>query len=370
MSTSKVPPITALKALEPRPGGHWTVQDQEGDAISLSYVLDGAEAMAFDLRQCKSEEDVRKYCSSFVYEYTDNVSESGWHHQPVGELSAEIVHSHEAASLLYHSQSQNTMAQYSAGQIQQPLQEQLLFGAQAAMVSPSESQAQVNITFGETAVSSNSQYYQPDQSYSLSNGQELSQDSFASGTGEWPLSNEFFPMGVGNVPISMPNPEVGITQDATAFLGRRRREEERARQKETSGGGSWSGGNRSMRGAKELLGDHYEDKRVAVLGVKSHMVEDLNAVSHLPLQFTYPDPRQLYNYASSTVAQPYQAEMPHLEYFAMTESDTFDLDNPWDFDKMLGYKENEGDREAVVPAAGLPQPNNQYNPHDEFFYTF
>jgi hypothetical protein len=72
MSTTKLPPITALKALEPRPGGHWTVQGQEGDAISLSYVLNGAEAMTFDLRQCKTEEDVRKFCSSFVYEYTDN----------------------------------------------------------------------------------------------------------------------------------------------------------------------------------------------------------------------------------------------------------------------------------------------------------
>ncbi|KAL6880925.1 MAT1-1-1 [Trichoderma novae-zelandiae] len=121
--------------------------------------------------------------------------------------------------------------------------------------------------------------------------------------------------------------------------------------------------------ARELLGDHYGEKRVAALGVKSHLVEDLNAVSHLPLQFTYPDPRQLYNYASSTVGQPYQAEMPHMGYFSLTESDTFDLDNPWDFDKMLGYKENEGDR-VVVPAAGLPQPNNQYNPQDEFFYTF
>ncbi|ETS03572.1 hypothetical protein M419DRAFT_7486 [Trichoderma reesei RUT C-30] len=188
MSTTKLPPITALKALEPRPGGHWTVQGQEGDAISLSYVLNGAEAMTFDLRQCKTEEDVRKFCSSFVYEYTDN-------------------------------------------------------------------------------------------------------------------------------------------------------------------------------------GGHYEEKRVAALGVKSHLVEDLNAVSHLPLQFAYPDPRQIYNYASSTAAQPYQPEMPQLDYFAtMTESDTFDLDNPWDFDKMLGYKENEGDR--VIPAAGLPQPNNQYNPHNEFFYTF
>ncbi|KAK1255959.1 hypothetical protein MKX07_008218 [Trichoderma sp. CBMAI-0711] len=249
MSTTKLPPITALKALEPRPGGHWTVQGQEGDAISLSYVLNGVEAMVFDLRQCKTEEDVRKFCSSFVYEYTDNASGSEWHHQPISEVPTENVHSHEAASLLYHSQSQSTMGQYSTVQIQQPPQEQLLFGAQAPMVA------------------------------------------------------------------------------------------------------------------------NFEEKRVAALGIKSHLVEDLNAVSHLPLQFAYSDPRQIYNYASSTTAQPYQPEMPHLDYFAMTESETFDLDNPWDFDKMLGYKENEGDR-VVIPAAGLPQPNNQYNPHNEFFYTF
>ncbi|UKZ74126.1 hypothetical protein TrVFT333_001785 [Trichoderma virens FT-333] len=104
---------------------------------------------------------------------------------------------------------------------------------------------------------------------------------------------------------------------------------------------------------------------VPVLGVKSHSVDDLNAVNHLPLQFVYPDPRQLYNYASSTTTQQYQTEVPQMGYFTMSESDTFDVDNPWDIDKMLGYQENEGEREA----AGLP-PNNQYNPHDEFYYTF
>lgn len=219
MSTTKLPPITALKALEPRPGGHWTVQGQEGDAISLSYVLNGAEAMTFDLRQCKTEEDVRKFCSSFVYEYTDNASGSEWHHQPTSEVPTDNVQPQEAASLLYHSQSQSTMGQYSTVQIQQPPPQQLLFGAQAAMVPPSESQPQGNLTFGETAIPSNSQFYQQDQNYSLPNGQGLSHDSFAPGTGEWPLGNEIFPVGVGEIPISIPNPELGITQDDTMFLG-------------------------------------------------------------------------------------------------------------------------------------------------------
>ncbi|KAL7938281.1 MAT1-1-1 [Trichoderma chlorosporum] len=129
--------------------------------------------------------------------------------------------------------------------------------------------------------------------------------------------------------------------------------------------------------AKELLGPHYEEKKVSALGVKSHSVDDLNAVNHLPLQFILPDPRQLYNYASTTTQQ-YQTEMPQpqpqqqpqpqpqpqMGYFPMTESETFDVDNPWDIDRMLGYQENEGERDAD------PDPNTQYNPHDEFYYTF
>lgn len=87
------------------------------------------------------------------------------------------------------------------------------------MVPPSESQPQGNLTFGETAIPSNSQFYQQDQNYSLPNGQGLSHDSFAPGTGEWPLGNEIFPVGVGEIPISIPNPELGITQDDTMFLG-------------------------------------------------------------------------------------------------------------------------------------------------------
>jgi hypothetical protein len=95
--------------------------------------------------------------------------------------------------------------------------------------------------------------------------------------------------------------------------------------------------------ARELLGSQYEEKRVSALGVKSHLTDDLNSVSHLPLQFVYPDPRQLYNYTSAA-PQQYQADVPQMGYFAINESDAFNVDNPWDIDRMLGYKENEGDR--------------------------
>nr|AST15024.1 mat1-1-1 [Trichoderma spinulosum] len=72
--------------------------------------------------------------------------------------------------------------------------------------------------------------------------------------------------------------------------------------------------------AKELLGDHFEEKKVSVLGVKSHLVDDLSAVNHLPLQFIYPDPQHVYNYASTTTApQQYQDAAPPTGYFFLIE---------------------------------------------------
>jgi hypothetical protein len=95
--------------------------------------------------------------------------------------------------------------------------------------------------------------------------------------------------------------------------------------------------------ARELLGSQYEEKQVSALGVKSHLADDLDSVAHLPLQFAYPDPRQLYNYASVT-PQEYQTDVSQMGYFTFDENDALDVDNPWDVDKLLGYNENEGDR--------------------------
>lgn len=77
MASTPLPPISALKALEPRPGGHWAVYEQEGDATTLSYVMNnGTEAITYTLHQCKTEEDIRKHCAGFVYEYTDGMKSS------------------------------------------------------------------------------------------------------------------------------------------------------------------------------------------------------------------------------------------------------------------------------------------------------
>lgn len=77
MGDIQLPPISALKALEPRPGGQWAIYEQEGDTISLSYVMNnGTEAITYTLYQCKTEEDIRKHCAGFVYEYTNGMISS------------------------------------------------------------------------------------------------------------------------------------------------------------------------------------------------------------------------------------------------------------------------------------------------------
>ncbi|KAJ4865110.1 hypothetical protein T069G_01640 [Trichoderma breve] len=219
MRSPKIPPISALTALEPRPDGQWAVNGHDGDSTSLSYVMDnGAEAITYTLRHCHNEDDIRKHCASFVYEYNDNVSEIEYHHQNVHEVPTEFRDTQGAASILYQSQEESALRPYSTGQIQQPLQEHLLFNTEATIVSPSESQAQASIQFEETTLAPQSHFYQHGQRLNMPNHQQLSQNSFAPETTEWPLSNELFPTAVGNASISIPNTEFGLPQDTPMFL--------------------------------------------------------------------------------------------------------------------------------------------------------
>ncbi|KAF7563889.1 hypothetical protein G7046_g229 [Stylonectria norvegica] len=65
---------SALRHLEPRPGGYWTVTAQSQDVISLAYVMDGGvEAAYYTFNACSTIEDVRTRCESLIYEYSDEL---------------------------------------------------------------------------------------------------------------------------------------------------------------------------------------------------------------------------------------------------------------------------------------------------------
>nr|AST15022.1 hypothetical protein [Trichoderma spinulosum] len=236
MSTPRVPPIAALAALEPRPGGQWIMNEQEGDATSVSYVMDnGSEAITYTLHQCRTEEDIRKRCASFVYEYTDDgmgplqailgtgsdtclVVEGGSSHQTVREAATRPRNPPEVESLLYHSQDETAMLQYPMGQIQQPPAGNLPFNLHGAFIQSSQPQTQTGYQFGETALAPSSQLYQHDHRYLLSNGQQLPQEVITPGTVQWPLNNGLYPNAAVNTSIA-PATTTGSAQDTTTMLG-------------------------------------------------------------------------------------------------------------------------------------------------------
>lgn len=98
-----------------------------------------------------------------------------------------------------------------------------------------------------------------------------------------------------------------------------------------------------VQATKELLGDAYDEYTIQMLGVKAHNVEDLDAISHLPMQVEMPDPRYYYNYSTSH-SQLCLPEASVMRFENIPEHESFDIDSPWDVDAMLGQTQSEGAR--------------------------
>ncbi|KAG5984740.1 hypothetical protein E4U55_003384 [Claviceps digitariae] len=75
-----LPTISALRRLEPRPGGQWAVTGQSDDSYSLAYVMDGgSNAICYTIHACTTEEEVRNHCGSLIYD------DSGSQHVMTGQ---------------------------------------------------------------------------------------------------------------------------------------------------------------------------------------------------------------------------------------------------------------------------------------------
>lgn len=72
MSTPSLPALptfSALRRLEPRPGGQWAITGQSNDSFSLAYVMDGgSNAICYTMHPCTTEEEVRNHCGSLIYD--------------------------------------------------------------------------------------------------------------------------------------------------------------------------------------------------------------------------------------------------------------------------------------------------------------
>ncbi|KAF1733757.1 hypothetical protein CRV24_005287 [Beauveria bassiana] len=63
-------PASALKHLEPYPGGSWTVSGETADTVTVSYsCVDNPGVVSYTLHQCRTEQDVMARCQSHMYNF-------------------------------------------------------------------------------------------------------------------------------------------------------------------------------------------------------------------------------------------------------------------------------------------------------------
>lgn len=104
---------------------------------------------------------------------------------------------------------------------------------------------------------------------------------------------------------------------------------------------------------RQLFGTSYDDSVVRSMGVNSHRVADVNMIDHLPMRVAHPDPREFYNYANTGMDLS-RTDDPALHFDGFPDHQTFDVDNPFDMDAMLGFTQEEGERSKYdFPASRL-----------------
>lgn len=63
-------PLSAVKHLEPYPGGRWVMTGENKDSMVLTYVLEGAmHNVSYTVHRCSTEEDIHTHCRSQLYTF-------------------------------------------------------------------------------------------------------------------------------------------------------------------------------------------------------------------------------------------------------------------------------------------------------------
>nr|AZR66143.1 MAT1-1-1 [Ophiocordyceps xuefengensis] len=117
--------------------------------------------------------------------------------------------------------------------------------------------------------------------------------------------------------------------------------------------------------AKEILEDCYDETTIKLLGVKSHNVESVDSITHLSMQREYQHPRFFYDYSVSYAGMDLGgSNEPVMNFDTLPENESFDIDSPFDLDKILGHSQSEGERTSHLP------PSPPHNPLDDFHFAF
>nr|ALH25003.1 MAT1-1-1 [Ophiocordyceps sinensis] len=120
-----------------------------------------------------------------------------------------------------------------------------------------------------------------------------------------------------------------------------------------------------VQATKEILGDCYDKTTIKLLGVKSHNVESVDSITHLSMQREHQAPRFFYDYSVSYAGMDFGgSNEPVMNLNNLPENETFDIDSPFDLDKILGQSQSEGERTSHLP------PSPPHNPLDDFYFAF
>ncbi|KAM4064854.1 mating-type protein MAT alpha 1 HMG-box domain-containing protein [Hirsutella rhossiliensis] len=100
-----------------------------------------------------------------------------------------------------------------------------------------------------------------------------------------------------------------------------------------------------IQASKDILGDCYNENTIRHFGVKSYNVENVDSITHLSMQREYQDPRSFYDYSVSYAGMDIDgSNEPVMRFDNIPENETFDIDSPFDLDKILGQSQSEGER--------------------------
>lgn len=107
-----------------------------------------------------------------------------------------------------------------------------------------------------------------------------------------------------------------------------------------------------LQAAKDLYGSDYDEGAFRQMGVAFHEVKNVGA--YLPTRFEWPDTRPPYTYSTNS-SHLYNEPCGVLQLESVAKTETFDIDNPWDVDTLLGHEEQEGVRSKS------PSPFRRHN---------
>ncbi|PHH59618.1 hypothetical protein CDD82_2432 [Ophiocordyceps australis] len=113
---------------------------------------------------------------------------------------------------------------------------------------------------------------------------------------------------------------------------------------------------------REVPAEGFDNERIDDGGAQTHHVANVDSILHLDMQQEYSDPVNSYDFGTSLYDFPFTDPsynlFPCQNLFGI---ETYDVRDPSDFDRFMGYTQTEGEKSANLP------PSRIYSPYEDFY---